>query len=1064
MATLSEVMVRLSLDMRDFSQKINEVSNKTKNIGKGFQSTGQTMSKALTVPMTLIGAGVIKMGSEFEATMSKVKAMTGANTGEMGKLQQKAMDLGATTKYSASEVAQGMSFLGQAGFKTNDILASMEGMLNLASAGGLGLAEASDIASNVLTGFGLSADKAGHMADVLAFASANSNTNVQQLGDAMKYLAPTAKSLGWNLEDTTSAVMALSDAGIQGEMAGAAFGSSLTRLANPTKAMQGVMKETGLSFFDAQGQMKPLPQIISEMEKATSSMTAEQKASTLSTLFGAEAYKSWAVLLDKGGKGLEKNSQALQKADGSAKQMATTMNDNLKGAWDGFTSALETVAIQIYQQFQPALTAIVQKATEVVQWFSNLDSSTQKVIAVIGMIAGAIGPVLVVLGLLITFVGNVISSFGLIMGVASKVIGIFSKVRLAMNLMPVLSFIISPIGLIIAGIIALIAVAVLIVKNWDTIKAKTMEIWGSIQSWLSSTWDNIKSSVSNFMDSASQKFSDGWQKVKDKTSEIFDSIIDFIVTWGTRLLSAIPIVAVVMFIVQHWDEIKAKTIEIWNSITDSISNIWNNIKSTASDAWTSLKDTTVNVWNSIKDFFSEWGLTILTILTGGLALVVATVVKNWDTIKQTTKIVWDMIKALIQVAWNAIVAFVTPIVTGIVNFIKTAWNGLVSVLQTVHNAISSVISKVWSSIKAFIAPIVDAIKSKITTVWNSIKSTTSTVFNAVKSVLTSVWNGIKSVVTTVATAVWNAVTKAWNQIKSTTSTVFNAVKSVASSVWNSIKSVVTTVANAVGSAVSKAWNKVKSTTSSVFNAVKSVASSVWNSIKSTITSVASAIWSAISNQFNKIKATVTSIFNGIKSTASSIWNGIKSTITSVASSIHSSVSSTFNKVKSAMTKPVDAAKSAIKNALNQIKSFFSGLHLTIPKPKIPKISVSAGHKSVGGVDIPYPQFKVGWNAKGGIFNGASILGGGQGVGEKGAEAVLPIQNKRYMKPFSNAVASQLDRISNTDNRNTDNGNGQVVYQINIQGDIKDKSHAEALAVQLERLRQREVRGKGGNRQ
>jgi TP901 family phage tail tape measure protein len=985
MATLSEVMVRLSLDMRDFNRQMNDVSSRTRDIGRSFQSTGQTMTTALSVPLGLIGAGVIKMGAEFEATMSKVKAMTGANSEEMSKLQAKAMDLGSTTKYSASEVAEGMTFLGQAGFKTNDILASMEGMLNLASAGGLGLAEASDIASNVLTGFGLSADQAGHMADVLALASANSNTNVQQLGDAMKYLAPTAKSLGWNLEDTTSAVMALSDAGIQGEMAGAAFSTSLTNLTKDGSPASKLMKELGINVFDAQGKMKPLPAVIGEIEKATDGMTQKQKASTISTLFGAEAYKHWSVLLDKGSDGLEKNSQALQKADGSAKQMATTMNDNLKGAWDGFTSALETVAIQIYQQFQPALTSIVEKATQVVQWFSNLNASTQKTIAIIGLIVGAIGPVILVLGLLINFVASVISSFGLIVGAVGKVISIFNRVRTAMNLTTILASITSPVGIIIASIVALIAVAVLIWKNWDTIKAKTIEIWGNITEFLSTTWESIKSGVSSFMDTAKQKFSDGWQKVKEKTSEIFDSIIDFIVTWGTRLLSAIPIVAIVTFIVQHWQQIKDKTVEIFNAVVD---------------------------------FIVTWATRLLSITPIGL--FVQFIIKNWDTIKETTAIVFEMIKALIQVAFNTIKSVVGTVVSFIASKISTAWNAIKSVTSTVFNAVKSVVTSVWNSIKAVVAPVVDSIKSKVTTVWNSIKSTTSS--------------------------------------------VFNAVKSVASSVWNSIKSVVSSVASAVGSAVSKAWNQIKSTTSSIFNSVKSVVSSVWNSIKSVVTSVASAIWSAISSKFNQIKSTVTSVFNSIKSTATSVWNGIKSTITSVASSIHSSVSSTFNKVKSAMEKPINSAKNTIKSAVDKIKSFFSNMKLTIPKPKIPKIDVEKASKSIGGVEVPYPKFSVSWNAKGGIFNGASLLGGGQGVGEAGAEAVLPIQNKRYMKPFSNAVAGQLDKINSTENSNTDNGNSQVVYQININGDVRDKSHAEALAIQLERMRQREVRGKGGTRQ
>ncbi|MDF2010191.1 phage tail tape measure protein [Priestia megaterium] len=1055
MGMVGDVVVRLGLNATEFQQGLKKAETNLKGIGKNITSAGKTMSTALAVPMMAMGAGVIKVGSEFEASMSKVKALTGANGQEMSKLNQTALDLGSTTKYSASQVADGMSYLGQAGFKTNEILASMDGMLSLASAGGLELGAAADIASNILTGFGMSADQAGHMADVLAYASANSNTNVQQLGDAMKYLAPTAKSLGWNLEDTTSAVMALSDAGIQGEMAGASFGTSLMRLAKPTKEMQKVMDATGLSFFDAQGQMKPLPQIISEMQGATKNMTAEQKASTLSTLFGAEAYKSWAVLLDKGGDGLKKNSQALQEADGVANKMATTMNDNLKGAWNGFTSALQTVAIQIYNLLLPALNKIVENATKVVTWFSNLDNGTKKLIVTIGLVGAGVAVAVLALGMLITGVGQVAFALNNIISVASKVGKAFKLVKTAMNLTSILSFVLSPAGLIIAGILALIAVGILIWKNWDTIKAKAIEIWGAISDFFSSTWESIKSGVSNFIDSTKEKFSNGWQTVKDKTSEIFNGIIDFIVEWGTRLLTSIPLVAVVMFIVKHWDEIKQKTMDVWNGIKDFLSNLWDSIKSVATDTWDSIKQKTTDIWNSIKDFFSEWGTTILAVLTGPLGLIVATIVKNWDTVKETTKIVWDMIKALIQVAWNGIKSVVSTVVSWISDKISTAWNAISSVTSTVFSAVSSFLSSVWNGIKSFLAPIVDGIKNKITTVWNQIKSTTSTVFNAVKSVLTTVWNSIKSVVTSVATAVWNAVTKAWNQIKSTTSSIFNSVKSVVTSVWNSIKSTVTSVATAIWSAVKNKFNQIKSTVTTIFNAVKSVATSVWNSIKSTITSVASAIWSAVSNKFNQIKSTVTSIFNSIKSTATTVWNGIKSTISNVANGIKTSVSNAFNKIKSAMTKPVEDAKNKIKGMLDKIKGFFSGLKLTIPKPKIPKIGVSAGHKSVGGVDVPYPKFDVSWNAKGNIFNGASLLGGNQGVGEAGAEVVMPIQRKRYMKPYASLVADLMNEKQSGDGGNTINNHFNISQMV-----IREEADIQKVAEELDRIQRKQQRAKG----
>ncbi|OMI07709.1 phage tail tape measure protein [Bacillus paralicheniformis] len=339
MATLSEIMVRLSLDMKDFNQKMDSVGSKTKKIGSNMQSMGKTLTKNVSVPLGLIGGAVIKMGSDFEATMSKVKAITGANGLEMDKLSSKAKDLGATTKFSASEVAEGMTYLGMAGMNTDEILSSMGGMLDLAAAGALDLASASDIATNIMSGFGMSADQSGRMADVLAYAASNANTNVSELGEAMKPLAPMASSLGWSLEDSTSAVMALADAGIKGEMAGSAFATSLGRLTKPTREMRNTMKELGLEFFDAEGNMKSMPEVIAELERGTAGMTKEQKAATLTTLFGAEAYKHWSTLLSKGSDELGKNSKALENADGTAKKMADTMSDNLQGKTKELMSA-----------------------------------------------------------------------------------------------------------------------------------------------------------------------------------------------------------------------------------------------------------------------------------------------------------------------------------------------------------------------------------------------------------------------------------------------------------------------------------------------------------------------------------------------------------------------------------------------------------------------------------------------------------------------------------------------------------------------------------------------------
>lgn len=353
-------------------------------LNRGFSSVGRmagSMGAAVGTSAIAIGGmagmalgagaalvGIVSAGANFEQIMSKVAAVSGASGSEMKQLEAQAKELGATTQFSATQAGEGMMYLAQAGFKTGDIMKAMPGMLDLAAAGALDLGTAADIASNIMSGFGLSADKATHTADVLALAASNSNTNVTQMGEAMKYAAGTAHTVGFSMEETSAAIMAMANSGLQGSVAGQAFATSLGRLAKPTKEMRKVMDELNLSFFDQQGKIKPLPTIIKDLEDKTGSMTNQQKSATLTTLFGAEAYKNWAALMQEGSEKLEKNTKALEKADGAAAKMAKTMNDNLKGKWIEFTSALEGLAITIFTLIAPALAAIVLGLTQVVRW------------------------------------------------------------------------------------------------------------------------------------------------------------------------------------------------------------------------------------------------------------------------------------------------------------------------------------------------------------------------------------------------------------------------------------------------------------------------------------------------------------------------------------------------------------------------------------------------------------------------------------------------------------------------------------------------------------------------
>jgi TP901 family phage tail tape measure protein len=291
-------------------------------------------------------------------------------------------------------------------------MASMPGLLDLAAAGALDLGRAADIASNIMSGFAIDASQAGHVSDVLAKAAASANTDVEQLGNAMQYLAPVSNALGWELEEATSAVMALSDAGLQGEKAGAAFSTSLTRITSPSKEAAGVIRDLGFEFFTAEGQMKSMPEVIAEIEKGTKGLNQEQKAAAISTIFGLESYKAWAVLLEKGSTALGKNAQMLKNADGAAKKMADTMNDNAKGSMKEMMSALEGLAIELGKSLLPLVTDAVKKITSMARSFGELSPEAQKTILAIGGIAAAIGPVIMVTGTLVSSIGAITGAVG----------------------------------------------------------------------------------------------------------------------------------------------------------------------------------------------------------------------------------------------------------------------------------------------------------------------------------------------------------------------------------------------------------------------------------------------------------------------------------------------------------------------------------------------------------------------------------------------------------------------------------------------------------------------------
>ena len=385
----------------DGQKAVNEFSQ----IGAQMTAIGKDLSLKVTAPLTVIGAGMLKTAVDFDDSMRQVQAVTRATGGQFEALRQQAIDLGASTAWSASESAEAMRYLGMAGLSTNEILEATPQMLSLASAGAMELGAAADIATNVLSGFNLTISDLAHVSDVLAQAAASSNTSVEQMGQAMAYVGPVASSAGLSIEETTAAIQVMSNSGIQGTMAGTALRGALTNLLSPTTQAADVLATYGLTASDVNPEIHSLAEIIDTLGEAGLS------TGDAMTLFGDRAGPAMLALIRTGGGGIRDYTAALEDCDGAAQEMAETMEGGAGGALRELEGAVETLSITFGDLIADALMPAIEGVTSLANWLSDLDEGTQMVIVTTALFAAATGPAIWGVGTLSSSIGSVITLY-----------------------------------------------------------------------------------------------------------------------------------------------------------------------------------------------------------------------------------------------------------------------------------------------------------------------------------------------------------------------------------------------------------------------------------------------------------------------------------------------------------------------------------------------------------------------------------------------------------------------------------------------------------------------------
>lgn len=794
--------------------KIDVAGQKMEAVGNSIAGAGKKMIGVTTV-IGGVGVAAVKTAADFDSAMSQVAAVSGATGKDFDALRNKAREMGAKTKFSATEAAEAMNYMAMAGWKTEDMLSGIEGIMNLAAASGEDLATTSDIVTDALTAFGLSAKDSGHFADILAAASSNANTNVSMMGETFKYCAPIAGALGFSAEDTAEAIGLMANAGIKSSQAGTALRTIMNNLAGDVKISGKAIGDVTIATTNADGSMRDLSDILADCRSAFGNLTESEKAQAAESLVGKNAMSGLLALMNAGEGDIDKLSSAIDNCDGSAEKMAMTMQDNLAGQLTILKSQLQELAISFGDILMPAIRSIVSKLQGFVDKLNGMDEGTKRTIVTIALLVASIGPLLIIIGTTISKIGMAMQSFvKLANGVSKLKVAIQGGTGVLGKLGAALGGISAPVLAVVAVIAVLVAA---FVHLWKTNEGFRDAIIG--------TWTRIKDTISGFC----------------------QGIVDRLNALGFQFTDIVDVLKTV------WDGFCQVLAPIFEGVFNNIANILSTVTGVItgildvfigiftgnwSQAWNGIKEIFSSIWNGISSFFSN----ILNVIKGVADVVLGWFGTSWNE-------VWTNIKTFFEGIWNGIATFFTTIWETLKNVVTVGIMAISSILSAAFDIITLPFRFIWENCKEIIISVWDAIKSKVSTVTHAVASVISTVMNTIKTVFTTVWNAIKTVVTTVV-----------NAIKSVVTTVFNAIKSTVTTVWNAIKTAITTPVNAIKSTVTSVFNSVKSTVSSIFNGIKSTATSVWNGIKNAITTPIEAAKNKVKSVVDAIK----SFFSGMK--------------------------------------------------------------------------------------------------------------------------------------------------------------------------------------------------------
>lgn len=834
--SLATQIENLSEELRDNRNNLNEASNAANSFDQSLEEVDDEANKttngglsAFAVALGNLASQIITnviskmkdlvtetitVGKTFDSSMSQVSAVSGATADEIEQLRNKAKEMGSTTKFTASEAADAFNYMAMAGWKTEDMLSGINGVLNLAAASGSDLATTSDIVTDALTAMGYSAGDAGRLADVMAAASSNANTNVEMMGHTFQYAAPIVGALGYNMEDTAVAIGLMANAGIKADKAGTALRSVLTRLSAPPKECATEMEKLGISMTDSEGKMKSLDRIMQDLRVAFAGLSETEQTAAAKHLAGAEAMSGLLAIVNAAPEDYEKLTSAVANAGFSIDDINKSLEDS-GIQWEKYSDkvwlangGIEGLADEIIYNVDKIGTSTeeLRKYLET-EYDMNADDATKAIEAVTTAMENSQGAAE---RMAETMLDNLGGDMTLLSSKLEGVqLAIYEKFEPALRkgvevldkLLDVVQFVVDHSSEFITALTAMAAAVGAYVAYTTAVTVMT-------KGWAALTIVTKAQAAAQAALNAVMALN----PIGLVIAAIAGLVTAFTVLWNKSEKFR-------NFWKGMWAEIK-KTVEKYiGAVVDFFKNAWEKIES----AWSGVKDFFEGIWESIKSTFSAVG----TWFSNKFKEALNAITTAWGVITEFFSGIWEGI---------------TNVFTSVGEFFKEKFQAAADAIKAIFEAVATFFSNIWDKIKTTISEKVEAIKSAITTV-----------FNAVKDFVSNVWDKIKSSITEKIEAVKTTVSNVVNAIKDVVSNVFNAVKSTVTNIWEGIKSTISNAISGARDVVSNVVNGISSTVSSVFNGIRNTVSDVWNGIKNTIKGAIEGARDFVKNAIDKIK-------------------------------------------------------------------------------------------------------------------------------------------------------------------------------------------------------------------